>query len=90
VWCYQLDGVFIGTTHSKEMRNAMVFSALVFLLTTQVLTRHMGNSGLWLSFSIFMITRALSLLYYYPRISNNPHFNTTITPQPVTRQSNEH
>jgi MATE family multidrug resistance protein len=90
VWCYQLDGIFIGTTHSKEMRNAMVFSALVFLLTTQVLTRHMGNSGLWLSFSIFMITRALSLLYYYPRISNNPHFNTTITPQPVTRQSTEH
>ncbi len=75
VWCYQLDGIFIGTTHSKEMRNAMVFSAIVFLVTAQLLIPRMGNSGLWLSFSLFMITRALSLLYYYPKISNNQHFN---------------
>lgn len=75
VWCYQLDGIFIGTTHSREMRNAMVFSAMVFLATAQLLLPRMGNSGLWLSFSLFMITRALSLLYYYPKISNNRHFS---------------
>ena len=74
VWCYQLDGIFIGTTHSREMRNAMVFSAFVFLITAQWLTPQLGNTGLWLSFSLFMITRALSLLFYYPKILNSQHF----------------
>ena len=69
VWCYQLDGIFIGTTHSTEMRNAMILSATVFFLLTSVLIPNFGNTGLWLAFSLFMIVRAVSLLLYYPRIT---------------------
>ena len=69
VWCYQLDGIFIGTTHSNEMRNAMILSAAVFFLLTSVLIPGLGNTGLWLAFSLFMIARAVSLLLYYPRIT---------------------
>jgi len=68
VWCYQLDGIFIGTTHSREMRNAMIISAVLFFALTSVLIPPFGNIGLWLAFTIFMIIRAVTLFLYYPRI----------------------
>ncbi len=68
VWCYQLDGIFIGTTHSREMRNAMIISAAFFFALTLLLIPPLGNTGLWLAFSIFMIIRAITLFLYYPRI----------------------
>lgn len=77
VWCYQLDGIFIGTTHSAEMRNAMILSAITFLLLAQLLVPAFANFGLWLSFTIFMICRALSLLIYYPRVVGNARFQPT-------------
>ncbi len=68
VWCYQLDGIFIGTTHSREMRNAMIASAGFFVICTEILTRTMGNAGLWTAFCAFMLIRALTLLQYLPGI----------------------
>jgi len=69
VWCYQLDGIFIGTTHTREMRNAMIISAIVFLALSKLLIPLLGNNGLWLAFSIFMVTRAATLYAFYPRIA---------------------
>jgi len=68
VWCYQLDGIFIGTTHSREMRNAMIISAALYFGLTSVLIPLLGNTGLWLTFSLFMVIRAVTLYLYYPRI----------------------
>lgn len=77
VWCYQLDGIFIGTTHTREMRNAMIASALFFFLSATLLVPVLGNHGLWLSFTGFMLCRAITLYFYFPRISrsigNNAH-----------------
>jgi len=70
VWCYQLDGIFIGTTHSREMRNAMIISAGLFLLLTMLLIPKFGNTGLWSAFSLFMIARAVTLYLYYPQIKS--------------------
>ncbi len=69
VWCYQLDGIFIGTTHSREMRNAMIISAPLFFALTYVLIPAFNNTGLWCAFSIFMVIRAVTLYLYYPRIT---------------------
>ncbi len=69
VWCYQLDGIYIGTTHSREMRQAMIISATLFFLLTALLIPRFGNTGLWCAFSLFMIARAATLLFYYPRIT---------------------
>lgn len=33
VWCYQLDGIFIGATRTQEMRNAMVISLILYLIS---------------------------------------------------------
>lgn len=71
VWCYQLDGIFIGTTHTREMRNAMVISATLFFASATWLIRDFGNHGLWLSFTGFMLLRSLTLLFYFPAISRN-------------------
>jgi len=69
VWCYQLDGIFIGTTHTREMRNAMIISTIVFFALSKLLIPLLGNNGLWLAFSIFMVARAATLYAFYPRIA---------------------
>ena len=64
-WSFQLDGLFIGTGHTREMRNAMFFSLIAYLALLQWTVPSMGNHGLFLGLSIFMLIRALSLLFYY-------------------------
>lgn len=63
---YQLDGIFIGATRSREMRNASLLSLLVFLVLAWFLTSLYGNSGLWLAFIGYVIARSLSLGFYLP------------------------
>ncbi len=68
IWSFQLDGIFIGAGYTREMRNAMLFSMLAYLLLLSVLIPWWGNHGLFLSLSLFMIIRELTLGFYYPRI----------------------
>jgi MATE family multidrug resistance protein len=67
-FCYQLDGIFIGASQTKELRNAMIFSVLLYVITSLVLANLFGNTGIWISLSLFMILRALSLYFYLDRI----------------------
>lgn len=67
-YAFQLDGVFIGATLSKEMRNASVFSMLVFLGSSVFLNYYFENKGLWMAFIIYVTVRGLSLQYYMPKI----------------------
>ena len=56
---FQMDGIFIGATWSREMRNMMLLSALVFIAAWAVLTPPLGNHGLWLALLIFFGARSL-------------------------------
>ena len=67
-FCYQLDGIFIGASQTKEMRNAMVVSVVFFILISTYLTKFFGNHGLWFSLLLFMILRSLTLKYYFNKI----------------------
>ena len=67
-FCYQFDGIFIGASQTKELRNAMVFSVFSYLLISLYLTKIMGNTGIWISLCLFMVLRALSLFYYLDKI----------------------
>jgi MATE family multidrug resistance protein len=69
VWSFQLDGIFIGTTRTVEMRNAMLLSLGSFLAAVWVLVPIWANHGLWLSLLIFMVIRALTLGLMMPRIA---------------------
>jgi MATE family multidrug resistance protein len=67
VWCYQLDGIFIGATQSAEMRNAALASSLLFLALWWLFLPY-GNHGLWAALTGFNLMRAVSLGLYYPRM----------------------
>ena len=67
-FCYQFDGIFIGASQTKELRNAMIFSVFVYLIISILLLKFLSNTGIWLSLCIFMILRALSLFYYLDKI----------------------
>ena len=67
-FCYQFDGIFIGASQTKELRNAMMFSVLSYLIISIVLTKLIFNNGIWISLCVFMILRALSLFYYLDKI----------------------
>lgn len=56
------DGVYIGATASKPMRNALLISTfLVFLPSYYLLINPLGNHGLWLAIMLFMISRGVLL-----------------------------
>ena len=67
-FCYQLDGIFIGASQTKEIRNAMFFSVFMYLVISLIMTNYFSNNGVWISLTLFMILRALSLYYYLNRI----------------------
>ncbi|KRP58290.1 MATE family efflux transporter [Pseudomonas trivialis] len=60
VWSYVLDGLFIGATRAREMRNGMLLTVLI-LLPIAWLLQGCGNHGLWISFLLFMAVRSLTL-----------------------------
>ena len=66
--CYQLDGIFIGASQTKEMRNAMIVSVLSFVGISIYLTKYYENHGLWFSLLLFMILRSLTLQFYFKQI----------------------
>jgi MATE family multidrug resistance protein len=61
VWGFQLDGIFIGATRARELRDSMVISLAGYLALAIALERLMGNHGLWLAFCCFMVLRGLTL-----------------------------
>uniref|UniRef100_UPI0030D977DE MATE family efflux transporter n=2 Tax=Pseudomonas sp. EL_65y_Pfl2_R95 TaxID=3088698 RepID=UPI0030D977DE len=63
VWSYLLDGLFIGATRAKEMRNAMLV-AVAISLPVGWLLQGFGNHGLWIAFLCFMAIRGISLSAY--------------------------
>jgi len=67
-FCYQFDGIFVGASQTKELRNAMIISVCIYIISALYLISNFGNLGLWISFSIFFIARALTLFFYLGRI----------------------
>ncbi|MBN7755194.1 MATE family efflux transporter [Nitratireductor aquimarinus] len=66
VLAFQMDGVFIGATWSRDMRNMMLLSLAVYLVCLFFLTRAFGNYGLWATLHIFLIVRGISLAAILP------------------------
>ena len=68
VWGFQLDGIFIGATRAKDLRDSMVISFLGYLALAVVLERWFGNNGLWCAFRCFMVLRGITLALRLPRV----------------------
>ena len=67
-FCYQLDGIFIGASQTKEIRNAMIISVSGFIGVSIYLTRYLENHGVWFSLLLFMVFRSLTLRFYFKNI----------------------
>jgi len=67
VWSYLYDGVFVGATLAREMRNIMVISAFVIFIPAWYALQFLGNDGLWLSFMLFLASRGIGMHVYYRR-----------------------
>ena len=63
-----LDGVFVGATRTRDMRNAMVLSTFAFGAALIVLLPIFGNHGLWSAFLLFFVARAVTLAVRYPAL----------------------
>jgi MATE family multidrug resistance protein len=60
VWSYLLDGLFIGATRAREMRNGMLLTVILIVPFGWAL-QSLGNHGLWITFLLFMLLRSLTL-----------------------------
>ncbi|MDA8754989.1 MATE family efflux transporter [Luminiphilus sp.] len=71
---FQLDGLFIGTSRTREMRNASLGSTVVFLCAIAWLGSYFGLMGLWWAMVVFVLVRAVSLWLYFPAVMK--HFTS--------------
>ncbi len=65
---WMLDGIFIGATRSRDMRNMMAISLVAYLLALLVLLPTLGNHGLWGALLFSFVIRAITLGWRYPAL----------------------
>lgn len=66
---FQLDGIFIGATLAKEMRNCMILSSLIFCLIIEFYySSNLDFKNLYSCFLLFLILRGLFLTMYLNRV----------------------
>ncbi|WP_299632162.1 MATE family efflux transporter [uncultured Roseobacter sp.] len=65
---WMLDGIFIGATRSRDMRNMMALSFVIYWAAILVLLPLLGNHGLWLALLISFIARGVTLGLRYPAL----------------------
>jgi len=63
--CYIWDGIYIGLTASREMRQTMLIAVVIYLFSYYILYDQFGNHGLWAALLIFMLARGLIQWVWY-------------------------
>lgn len=67
--CFQFDGIFTGAMATREMRNMMVLSLVIYLASWWFLERNFGNHGLWAALCVFFIARGITYAMRMPALS---------------------
>jgi MATE family multidrug resistance protein len=65
---WMLDGIFIGATRSKDMRDMMAVSLAIYAISAYILVGQFGNNGLWAALLISFIARGVTLGLRYKRL----------------------
>ncbi len=68
---WQLDGIYIGVTRTKAMRNAGVAAVLIYLAAHTLLVPVYGGAGVWAAFLIYYVVRGLTMLPAWPGIKRD-------------------
>jgi MATE family multidrug resistance protein len=67
VLAYCFDGIFIGASWARDMRNLMVMAFVIYIVVWYALTPW-GNAGLWTAFLAFLLARGLLQAMRYPAL----------------------
>ena len=79
VWSFLYDGVYVGATRSREMMIVMVAGTGLVFVPTWYGFSFLGNHGLWLAFTLFMLARAIGMHFWFRHLLRkdtlvpNPH-----------------
>ncbi|MCI2395188.1 MATE family efflux transporter [Aliiroseovarius sediminis] len=65
---WMLDGIFIGATRTGDMRNMMIVTAVIYIISVLTLMPLFGNHGLWLALLVSFIARGVTLGLRYPAL----------------------
>ncbi len=65
---FMLDGIFIGATRSRDMRNMMLVSFVIYVIAVMALVPVFGNHGLWAAMLIAFVARGVTLGLRYPAL----------------------
>ena len=66
VAAFQLDGLFIGTTQGRALRNAGMLAMAGYVALDMALAPRFGNTGVWSAFLMMYVLRALTLSAFLP------------------------
>jgi MATE family multidrug resistance protein len=64
---WMFDGIFIGATLSREMRNAMLISVAIYVVALMTLPDAFGNHGLWAALMVLNVARGATMALRYRR-----------------------
>ena len=67
VLAYAFDGIYIGASWSRDMRNLMLLALAIYMAAWLALSG-LGNTGLWLAFLVFMLSRGVLQALRYPAL----------------------
>jgi MATE family multidrug resistance protein len=68
IGAWMLDGIFIGATETRALRNAMGVSVVVYAVVVALLLPLWGNAGLWAALMVLNVTRGITLAARYPAL----------------------
>lgn len=71
VMAFCFDGIYIGATWARDMRNLMIASLAIYLAVWWA-TLPLGNAGLWLAMLSFFIARGVLQAARYPALAKRP------------------
>jgi len=71
VWSFAYDGIFIGATRTRAMRDMMLVSTFLVFIPAWYAFQFLGNHGLWLALTLFLASRGLTLGYIWHRYTVN-------------------
>ena len=65
---WMLDGIFVGATRSRDMRNMTVVAVALYFAVAWPLSGTFGNHGLWGALTLSWVLRAVTLAWCYPAL----------------------
>ena len=68
---WMLDGIFIGATRTRDMRDMMLLSAAIYAAAAALLLPGFGNHGLWTALLVSFVARGATLGFRYPALERS-------------------